>query len=161
LKHPSSISFGVALRSLLEDWVNFSCPKHFNGLGLPDLRIFGTALRLRWLWLACIDQGRTWVSFQFSVDRNTQAFFDASVTVEIRDGARVLFWEDNWLAGCSIKSLAPNLWAAFLPTVRRSHTVKDALSVGHQGLIKLGHRCYARADSSGSHPVPHCLGSRA
>jgi hypothetical protein len=44
--------------------------------------------------------------------------------------AGALFWEDNWLAGCSIKLLTPNLWAAVSPRVRRSRTVQEGLSTG-------------------------------
>jgi hypothetical protein len=40
-------------------WVNVTCPTHFGGLGLPYLRTFGMALRLRWLWLARTDPDKT------------------------------------------------------------------------------------------------------
>ena len=60
--------------------------------------------------------------------RSGGAFFEASVAVEVRDGQRALFWEDNWLSGCSIKLLAPNLWAAASPHIRRSNTVREGLS---------------------------------
>jgi hypothetical protein len=97
-------------------WVKVVCPTHLGGLGLPDLRTFGIALHLRWLWLAHTDPDKTWVTFRFTVDRAAQAFFDASVSVEVGDGTRALFWEDNWLAGCSIKLLAPNLWGGCFAT---------------------------------------------
>jgi hypothetical protein len=83
-------------------WVNVACPTRFGGLGLPDLRTFGMALRLQWLWLACTDPDKTWVTFWFPTDRAAQAFFDDSVSVEVGDGSRAMFWEDSWLAGCSI-----------------------------------------------------------
>jgi hypothetical protein len=45
----------------------------------------------------------------FRADRSSQAFFEASVTVQVGDGSRALFWSDRWLNGCSILQLAPDL----------------------------------------------------
>jgi hypothetical protein len=36
-------------------------------------------------------------------------FFEVSVTVQVDDGSRALFWSDRWLNGCSILQLAPDL----------------------------------------------------
>jgi hypothetical protein len=98
------------------------------------------------IWLARTDPDRTWAraTFQFSVDRVAQTFFDASITVEVGDGVRALFWEDNWIAGCSIKILAPNLWAAVSPRIRRSRIVRDGLSVGASGLRWVADITHAR-----------------
>jgi hypothetical protein len=54
-------------------------------------------------------------------------------------GARALFWEDNWLVGCSVKYLAPNLWAAISPRIRRSLTVHEGLSVGASTHARTAH----------------------
>jgi hypothetical protein len=97
------------------------------------------------------------VTFRFLVDRTEHAFFDASVTVEVGDGAWALFWEDNWLAGCSIKHLASNLWVAVLPRIKHSRTVKDGVKLG----VYAGCRYYACSYSIGSRPIPYCLGSCA
>jgi hypothetical protein len=80
------------------------------------------------------DPDKTWAMFRFPTDHFAQVFFDASVSVEIGDGSRALFWEDNWLAGCSVKLLAPNLWAAVSPRVRRSRTIQEGLSTGPCGI---------------------------
>jgi hypothetical protein len=48
--------------------------------------------------------------------------------VQVGDGSRVLFWLDRWLNGCSILQLAPNLWNAVSPRIRKSRFVRDALS---------------------------------
>jgi hypothetical protein len=56
-------------------WVNVTCPTRFGGLGLPDLRTFGMALRPRWLWLVRTDPDNTWAMFRFPTDRSAQAFF--------------------------------------------------------------------------------------
>jgi hypothetical protein len=42
-------------------------------------------------------------------DLVVQAFFDTLVSVEVGDGTRALFWENNCLTSCSIKLLAPNI----------------------------------------------------
>jgi hypothetical protein len=70
-------------------------------------------LRLWWLWLTHTNLEKTWATFWFPADRVAHAFFDASISVEVGDGTRALFWEDNWLASCSIKLLAPNLGGYF------------------------------------------------
>jgi hypothetical protein len=94
----------------------------------------GTSLRLQWLWLARTDSDMMWASFQFPVDRAAQPFFNASITIEVRDSARALFWEDAWLADCSIKTLAPKMWVAVSQRIIRSHMVRDELSVGAHGI---------------------------
>jgi hypothetical protein len=131
-------------------WVNVACPTRFGSLGLPDLRTFGMALRLRWLWLECTDPDKTWVTFRFPADHAAQAFFDASISVEVGDGSRALFWEDNWLVGCSIKLLAPSLWAAVSPRVRRSRTVQEGLCTGPHGIRWVADVTHARLCMSSS-----------
>jgi hypothetical protein len=72
-------------------WVNVTGSTRFRGLGLPDLRTFGMALHLRWLWLARTDPDKMWALFCFPTDRSAQAFFDASVSVEVGDGSKPCF----------------------------------------------------------------------
>jgi hypothetical protein len=79
-----------------------------------DYEIFGGMVHRKrglviWLWLSRIDLNRTWATFKFLVDPVAKAFIEAFVHVEVGGGARALFWEDNWISGCSIKTLAPNL----------------------------------------------------
>jgi hypothetical protein len=82
--------------------VNVSCPTRFGSLGSPDLRIFGTTLHLRWLWLVRTDLDRTWVTFLFPIDCTTKALFDASITVEIEDVPRLCFgWTTSSLVALS------------------------------------------------------------
>jgi hypothetical protein len=88
----------------------------------------GFALRLRWLWLERVDSDKTWSGYFFRANRSAQAFFEASVTVQVGDGSRALFWSDRWLNGCSILQLAPDLWNAVPPRIRKSRSVRDALS---------------------------------
>jgi hypothetical protein len=125
-------------------WVNVACPTRFGSLGLPNLRTFGMALPLWWLWQERTDPEKMWATFRLPTDRVAQAFFDASVSFEVRDGSRALFWEDNWLAGSFIKLLAPNLWAAVSPRVRRSRTVQEGLSTGPHGICWVADVTHAR-----------------
>jgi hypothetical protein len=108
--------------------VNAACPIQYGGLGIPNLHLMGFALRLRWLWLDRVDSDKTWSRYFFSVDWSAQAFFDASVTVQVGDDSRVLFWSNRWLNGCSILQLAPDLCNAVPPRIRKSNSVRDALS---------------------------------
>jgi hypothetical protein len=50
------------------------------------------------------------------------------VTVQVGDGSRALFWSDRWLSGCSILQLAPDIWSVIPPRIRKSRSVRDALS---------------------------------
>jgi hypothetical protein len=109
-------------------WVNAAYPVQYGGLGIPNLQLMGFALRLRWLWLDRVDSDKTWSGYFFGADRSAQAFFEASVTVQVGDGSRALLWSDRWLNGCSILQLAPDLWNAVPPRIRKSRSVRDALS---------------------------------
>jgi hypothetical protein len=108
-------------------WVNAACPRKYGGLGIPNLQLMGLTLRLHWLWLARVDSDKTWSEYAFRVDRSCKEFFDASVTVQVGDGSRALFWMDRWLRGCSIRQLAPDLWNVVPARSRNSRTVQNAL----------------------------------
>jgi hypothetical protein len=53
-----------------------------------------------------------------------RAMFAAFVVVQVGNGARTLFWDDKWLAGADIASMAPEVVAAVPNRIR-----KTALSV--------------------------------
>jgi hypothetical protein len=114
-------------------WVNAACPIQYGGLDIPNIQLMGFALRLRWLWLDRVDSDNTWSGYFFRADRSAHAFFEALVTVQVGDGSRALFWSDRWLNGCTIPilQLAPDLWNAVPPRIRKSRYVRDALSGRH------------------------------
>jgi hypothetical protein len=118
----------VAVGGCAVAWVNVACATQYGDLGIPNLQLMGFVLRLRWLWLDRVDSDKTWSGYFFRADLSAQAFFDASVTVQVGDGSRALFWMDRWLNGCSILRLAPKLWSAVPPRIRKSRSVRDALS---------------------------------
>jgi hypothetical protein len=44
-------------------WSKVTRPKELGGLGLFNLKLFGWALRVKWLWLQKLDPGRPWAEF--------------------------------------------------------------------------------------------------
>jgi len=53
--------------------------------------------------------------------------FQVSVSVEIGNVQRALFWLDRWLQGKRISELAPCLFNAVGPRVVKHRTVEDGL----------------------------------
>jgi hypothetical protein len=109
-------------------WPKVTRPVELGGLDVSDLSKMGYALRMRWEWLALDDPDRSWALLPSKPEAVVQAMFEASVTVVVGDGARVLFWTDGWLDGCSVMQLAPNLVTAVSTWVRKACLVCDALS---------------------------------
>lgn len=95
-------------------WPIACSPKDLGRLGIPDLRIMGFALRLRWEWLRQTEADAVcvWAALPSRVEPMVEAMFQASVAVRIGDGAMVLFWTDHWLPQGPIKSFAPHLFRA-------------------------------------------------
>lgn len=108
-------------------WVNISWPTNLEGLGIPNLQLLGMALRLRWLWLARTDTMKAWSALRFPQGKLEKSFFEASISVMVGNGEHALFWLDNWIDECSIKTLESNLWAAVPARTRNSRTVRDGL----------------------------------
>ncbi|BAS87615.1 Os04g0117000 [Oryza sativa Japonica Group] len=50
------------------------------------------------------------------------------MTCVLGDSKLILFWEDKWLQGSSLRSLAPELYDRVPVRVRRKHLVADALA---------------------------------
>jgi hypothetical protein len=54
--------------------------------------------------------------------------FEVSVTVQVGDGAKALFWTDRWLDGGSVQSVAPLVAVVVLPPrVRKFWLVADVV----------------------------------
>jgi hypothetical protein len=53
--------------------------------------------------------------------------FNVSVTVEVDNGRRALFWQDRWIEGRSLLQLAPNLVVAVPKRAHDHRSVVDAL----------------------------------
>lgn len=82
-----------------------------GGLGMQNLKLARFALRTRWLWLQWTDLDRAWAALPMRVEPQVQDLFDASIQIQVGDGAQTLFWRDNWLDGRSVDDLAPTLVA--------------------------------------------------
>jgi hypothetical protein len=67
-------------------WKKVQRPLGLGGLGILDLRLFGSALRIRWLWLQHTEPSRPWAKLSFKEDKVTTAFFQASTIVVLGDG---------------------------------------------------------------------------
>jgi hypothetical protein len=51
----------------------------------------------------------------------------ASAIIDVRDGSRVLFWEDPWINGLPVAALAPELLRLVRPGQRRSRVLREGL----------------------------------
>ncbi|KAM0859252.1 hypothetical protein ACQ4PT_047323 [Festuca glaucescens] len=71
---------------------NLVCqPKSLGGLGLHNFRWLNVALRTRWLWLQRTDGSKPWLGLDVQVGCEACTLFNASVQIEVGDGASILF----------------------------------------------------------------------
>ena len=93
-------------------WTSVCSPRAFGGLGIPDLRTLGFALRLRWEWQRRQPDAPAWARLPSKESKVVLAMYDASVSVVLGDGASAKFWTDRWLPEGRVQSFAPNLFRA-------------------------------------------------
>jgi hypothetical protein len=108
-------------------WPVVCLPKDLGGLGLPDLRILGFALRLHWEWQWRTQPDVAWALLPSKTKHAIDLMFRASVTVQVDDGAIARFWTDAWLPDGAICSFAMNLFHA-VGCCRRRRFVREALA---------------------------------
>jgi hypothetical protein len=106
-------------------WDSVCQPKTLGGLGFHNLRWLNASLRARWAWLQRTSPGKPWSGLELAISEDARALFEASVRITVGNGESVLFWEDPWLAGHSVKVLAPAVLALVRPSCARSRTVKQ------------------------------------
>jgi len=68
-------------------WPLVCSPKELGGLGMPDLRFMGYALRLRWEWMRRVQPDAVWARLPSKPEKNVESMFHASVSVIIGEGA--------------------------------------------------------------------------
>jgi hypothetical protein len=98
-------------------------PKALGGLGVHDLRTFGRALRLRWLWTAWRHPERPWVGTPVPCDKLDRALFGAATQITIGNEAIANFWSHIWLCGWAPCDQPPSLFAI---SSRKRQTVREA-----------------------------------
>jgi hypothetical protein len=98
--------------------------KKWSSLGIKDLKIFGRALRLRWLWHSWDECDKPWKNLLGHHDQIDRAFFFVSTLISVGNGKNTPFWEARWLNGMAPKELALNL---FLQACYRYRTVHQEL----------------------------------
>jgi hypothetical protein len=108
-------------------WSTCCRPTHLGGLGISDLKLAGYALQTRWLWLQRTDHDRAWSELPINAAKDVQAFFQASTYTRLGDGRNTLFWEDRWINGMDVQTIAPYLYLYIPRRVRCSLTVRDGL----------------------------------
>jgi hypothetical protein len=96
-------------------WSKVQRPLQLGGLGVPDLKLMGRALRFCWLWLKRVDRAKPWAALPLRKDAETMAFFHSSIRCVVGYGCSMRFWLDPWLDGRSIADQAPDLFAVAHP----------------------------------------------
>ena len=51
--------------------------------------------------------------------------FNGSVRIEVGDSAHILLWEDPWIQGLIVDSIAPAVYALVSPGIRRRRTIGE------------------------------------
>jgi hypothetical protein len=76
----------LSLSHALVKWKTFYRPKSLGGLGIPDLKHSGHALRLRWLWLQWTNPLRPWSASKLPINNTDMALFRASMKITLGNG---------------------------------------------------------------------------
>jgi hypothetical protein len=72
-------------------WDKVCKPTDLGGLNISNLRLFGWALRVRWLWLKKTEPHHPWASLDIQVAGPVQAFFRIAISSEVENGEGTLF----------------------------------------------------------------------
>ena len=72
-------------------WPIVCTPKCYGGLGLPDIRVLGFALRLRWEWQKRAADMPPWTKLPSKLEKLISAMFNSSVVIELGDGTSARF----------------------------------------------------------------------
>lgn len=109
-------------------WATCCRPTEMGGLGISDLRLTGYALQTRWLWLQKTDEERAWSQLPIRVSKEVRAFFKASTYTLLGNGQQTLFWEDRWIEGQGVETIAPYIYQRIPKQTRQTQTVCEGMS---------------------------------
>ena len=73
------------------------------------------------------DDSRPWSQLPDRGENVVQAMFQASISIDLGDGASSFFWTDRWIQGKSIRDLALCLFNAVGSWTQRTRTVAQGL----------------------------------
>jgi hypothetical protein len=73
------------------------------------------------------DAAKPWSDLDLGASAMSRALFNASVEVSVVSGTLVKFWEDPWIGGLGVESIAPEIMKHIWPSIKRARTVADGL----------------------------------
>lgn len=109
-------------------WKTYTRPKELGGLGIVDLKLVATAFESKWLWLQRTDADRAWANLPIKQSDEARAFFWASTYSVVGNGESTLFWQDSWINGISLRTMAPTLLHFVNRRAIQRQTVAEALN---------------------------------
>jgi hypothetical protein len=93
---------------LLLLWTRVCQQAENGGLGMLNLKLFGTALRCCWKWLRWASEMCPWALIPVENDLDSEALFRAAADIRVGDGTRATLWTDAWLHGeKSVQEVSP------------------------------------------------------
>lgn len=75
----------------LVSWKQMCRPKESGGLGVLDLEIMNSALRVRWAWKARSAENRAWSILLDPLEKHEKQLFNAIAWIHLGDGLRFFF----------------------------------------------------------------------
>lgn len=122
----------------LVNWSAVCRPLEFGGLGIHNLQMQGTALRMRWLWQLWTDPTKPWKNLPLPIDRMTREMFNASVIFQLGNGAKISFWSDP---GSTPTPYAPNTLSCSATVQEKSSPWRKQLPmIAGRGISKISYR---------------------
>lgn len=73
------------------------------------------------------ESNRSWTEFNLDLPTKALWLFSVDVIIEVGNGMNIIFWEDNWLMGRSIKDLAPEVVSLVPKWIVNMRPVGEAL----------------------------------